>query len=706
MGGRRPRARCSSIASIAVLACLATACGNQGSITGGPLQAANIVTSAGSGAGTGLPCATPGQLDCGGGCIDIKLDPRNCGACNRSCGTGACIDGACVCPGNLTVCASGCADTTSDPANCGACGTACAAGLTCQLGRCAPPPLCTPSCVGGQQCIAGSCQCAVGQAFCGGVCLDPNTTPQHCGVCGHACEPGKLCEAGQCVCTPGQTICGTSCVDLQTSKLDCGVCGNACSGDEVCMAGKCRAPLGADGCGGAARDISLSEVSAYQAIKIPLAKGVTAIASKDRVAAVIEGRDALFRISVAPATGFAPRELSARVIVKNGTTPEQFFARQRVTKASTDADTASTFQVNVPAAKVLADTTYAVELVECSEVATGIIAQPRFPAMGDVPLAPRKTGVLKINLVPLSVSSRVPDTTEPVLAKYRAYLEAMYPIERAVFTVGKPVTVSSPVNWSNTLDQLRMLRQSERPAADVYYFGLLKPTDTFQQYCRTGCTAGIGYVGSATQAATHVAMGLAFADETSAGVMAHEVGHNHGRNHAPCAPGNQISGVDSRYPHKGALTSVWGYDNRKQTFFNPDKTTDIMGYCEPQWISDYTYKALIERVATINGVTFTVFGDAELQTYQVMLVDATGPRWSQPFNRPDEPFGEPELAEVLDKAGQTIESVTVYRTWIGDHDGSTVLVPPAKQGWHSVRTSDGSVLAFDTPVSVPAPFFP
>jgi hypothetical protein len=500
--------------------------------------------------------------------------------------------------------------------------------------------------------------------------------------------------------------CGIDCVDPQTSKLNCGACGVACAADEACMAGMCRAPLGADGCGGAARDISLSEVSAYQTIKVPLTKGITSIASKDRVAAVIEGRDTLFRISVTPATGFAPRELSARVLIKNGATPEQFFARQRVSKASTDADSASTFQVNVPAAKVLADTTYAVELVECGEPATGMLAQPRFPAMGDEPLAPRKTGVLKILLLPLSVSSHVPDTSAPVLARYQAYLEAMYPIERAVLTVGKQVTVSSPVNWSNTLDQLRMLRQSDRPAADVYYFGLLKPTDTFQQYCRSGCTAGIGYVGSTTQAATHVAMGLAFGDETSAGVMAHEVGHNHGRNHAPCAPGNQISGVDSKYPHKGAITNVWGYDKRKQTFFSPDKTTDIMGYCEPQWISDYTYKALIERVATINGVTFTLFGDAELQTYQVMLVDATGPRWSQPFSRPDEPFGEPEPAEVLDKAGQTIESVTVYRTWIGDHDGSTVLVPPAKQGWYALRTLDGNVLGFDAPVSVPAPFLP
>ena len=30
--------------------------------------------------------------------------------------------------------------------------------------------------------------------------------------------------------------------------------------------------------------------------------------------------------------------------------------------------------------------------------------------------------------------------------------------------------------------------------------------------------------------------------------MLHEVGHNHGRSHAPCAPGGGITGVDPNYP--------------------------------------------------------------------------------------------------------------------------------------------------------------
>lgn len=470
------------------------------------------------------------------------------------------------------------------------------------------------------------------------------------------------------------------------------------------MGGVCSEPLGADGCVGSARDISLAAVDVYQTIKIPLSKGVTPIATSARNAAVVQGRSTLFRVSVTPATGFVPRQLSARVVVKNGMTIDQYFSKIMVSKASSDADSASTFQITVPPEKIQADTSYSVELVECGAApATGMMLQPRLPAMGDLPLDARKTGILKVMVIPLVANAHTADTADATLATYKAFMEAMYPIEHLELTVGKPLNITYPVNWNTALDQLRQQRATDKPAADVYYFGMLKPTDTFKDYCRSGCTAGVGYVGAATQSATHVAMGLAFGDETSAGVMAHEVGHNHGRNHAPCAPGGQISGVDPMYPYTGAITNTWGYDSRTQKFMAPDKNKDIMGYCDPKWISDYNYIALIDRVAAINGSMFTYTPDDVVMNYQVMLIDQDGPRWSQPFAEPDAPFGDAEQADVLDIDGHAIDSVTVYRTLTGDNQGTTLLVPPAKQGWNAVRTLDGTMLPFSAPISVPRP---
>ncbi|HKU38378.1 MAG TPA: M66 family metalloprotease, partial [Polyangiales bacterium] len=224
------------------------------------------------------------------------------------------------------------------------------------------------------------------------------------------------------------------------------------------------------------------------------------------------------------------------------------------------------------------------------------------------------------------------------------------------------------------------------------------------EYCRRGCTAGVGYVGSAQQAQTRVALGLAFGDEMSAAVMAHEVGHNHGRNHAPCAPGNQIEGVDTKYPYSRAAIGTWGYDHRTKKFFDPSKTSDIMGYCDPKWISDYTYKGLLERSSSTNLQTFSIPDPELIQAYRVLLLDEEGPRWSHPFPEPEEPFGSAEDADVLDIDGRPIQRVTVYRTAIGDNPGSyTLLVPEPKQGWASIKLQDALPLSFAAPITVPAP---
>jgi len=185
--------------------------------------------------------------------------------------------------------------------------------------------------------------------------------------------------------------------------------------------------------------------------------------------------------------------------------------------------------------------------------------------------------------------------------------------------------------------------------------------------------------------------------------MAHEVGHNHGRNHAPCAPGNNISGVDAKYPYPGAKIGTWGYDGRKKVFFDPTTTLDIMGYCDPKWISDYTYKGLMDRVASVNGVALELEPSALIASYRVMIVDADGPRWSQPFSEPSAPFGAPESAEALDIDGQTIEHVTVYRERMSELAASTVLVPEPKRGWNAIKLTDALALPFSAPITVPAP---
>jgi hypothetical protein len=288
-----------------------------------------------------------------------------------------------------------------------------------------------------------------------------------------------------------------------------------------------------------------------------------------------------------------------------------------------------------------------------------------------------------------------------VLQQYREYLEAMYPVERVNFTVGQQISTDYPINWTTLVEQIRAQRKTDAPPATTYYYGLVKPTDTLSDYCKKGCTAGIGYVTPPTQAATRAAVGLAFGDEISASTMAHEVGHNHGRNHAPCSP-SKISGVDTSYPNPTGILDLWGYDARKQVFWAPSTTNDIMGYCDPKWSSAYTYKALLDRVISVNDIDgITVSETLPTAAYRVLLVDSEGPRWSVPFDEAVEAYGEPEQAEILDISGVTIAEVTVYRTVLSEDDAATILVPPPEPDWAAVRVAGAQELPFSAPVTVP-----
>jgi hypothetical protein len=528
------------------------------------------------------------------------------------------------------------------------------------------------------------------------------SNPDHCGSCGFACDSDLGCTNGVCGCGRGETACKDGCVDAQSDAQNCGKCGLACSEGQVCSEGECRAAW-SDGCTGElAHELRVREIAVYQSVKIPVAAQGQAIAAKDRPVPLVQGRQALFRVYVDLGSDFTTRDFAARLAIVNDSTISRYASKQRISVSSTDAKTESTFLLNVPGDKLGANTKYSLQLVECA-AGSGSVSQARFPASGEAELGARKAGGLNVTLLPVRANSRVPDTGPEALQLYREYLDAMYPVEQVNFTVGKTIDTDYPINWTTLVEQIRAQRKADSPAASVYYYGLVKPTETLSAYCKSGCTAGIGYVSPAKQVATRAAVGLAFGDEVSAATMAHEIGHNHGRNHAPCSP-SKITGVDEAYPVADGRIDAWGYDTRKQVFYSPTSTNDVMGYCDPKWSSAYTYKGLLDRIVLVNQID-GVPPQEELPValWRVLIVDGKGARWSVPFDEPGESYGEKELAEILDTNGQVITQVEVFRTSLSEDSGATILIPPPEPGWYSVRVSGTSALPFDAPVTVPDP---
>jgi hypothetical protein len=156
-------------------------------------------------------------------------------------------------------------------------------------------------------------------------------------------------------------------------------------------------------------------------------------------------------------------------------------------------------------------------------------------------------------------------------------LGTVYADVRAPFTTNAPALQSNDGNgaWVQILSELNALRAAEGEGR--YYAGIV----------RTGYSAGVAGLGYVPGRTT-----LTWDNPVSSSeVLAHELGHNFGRLHAPCGG---AGGPDPDYPYAGGEIGVFGYDGTTSTLKAPT-TSDVMGYCRSNWISDYNYTAVVNH---------------------------------------------------------------------------------------------------------------
>ena len=238
-----------------------------------------------------------------------------------------------------------------------------------------------------------------------------------------------------------------------------------------------------------------------------------------------------------------------------------------------------------PGLKILADVDPANTVTESSD------SDNSFPTSGSaLTMDVRTVPTFNMRFVPVlqSVNSLQGNVTLGNASQLLSDTRALFPLGsvdvdvRAPFTTNAPVLQSGDGNgaWNQILSEINALRTAD--GSSRYYYGVVKVG-------YGSGIAGLGYVPGRASIGWDVS-------GSAEGVMAHEVGHNFGRFHAPsCGAG----GPDPSYPYAEGKIGVTGYNIATNALEAAAATYDLMGYCNnPVWISDYTYTAVLNYRAT------------------------------------------------------------------------------------------------------------
>ena len=294
---------------------------------------------------------------------------------------------------------------------------------------------------------------------------------------------------------------------------------------------------------------------------------------------LIAGRPALLRVFVTGDRDSYYQPVVEASFYRNSTLARTFSMTPETEMLPTEVDEGRldwSYDALVPASLIRPGTEMAIEVDSERVVPVGPEGRPRVPASGWLPVEAVALPRFDLTVVPVVTTSAngkaVHDWTDGMTpeSEQLRHARAVLPIGEMTVSVHESLTTSADLTtaagWSQLLGELTYLRVTEGERG--YYYGAVSLDD--------GATSrGLGFIGHP------VAVGRA-----DAGVLAHELGHNLGLHHAPC--GGAVA-PDRSFPYDGGSIGVWGYDFHAERLMSASLYRDFMGYCSPNWVSDYHF---------------------------------------------------------------------------------------------------------------------
>lgn len=403
---------------------------------------------------------------------------------------------------------------------------------------------------------------------------------------------------------------------------------------------------------------------------------------------MVAQRDAVFRVLVTRHEDWTDdRIVTARLyLYRDGDLVAAFQDDLEVKQDSDWRDLATTFNIRVDGSLLHGDIEYVVKLVEDTPdtVVPGAEGVNVWPTTAHS-LSFQDVGEpLRILYIPIQYnadgSGRLPDTSEEQMEAYRDLMWAIFPTPSVEIEIGSEfayeaqVRATVPNDFAILLSAIADARQSYGATDDVYLYGGFSPAEDINTFCEGGCDLGMSLTAaSASDVYNRASIGVGWTGSYAVEQMPHELGHAHGRGHAPGCYGDTL---DANYPvtiPDGSLDAR-GLDMRTMTPIEQDVNYDIMSACSPRWLSAYNFANIAMRIMEVN------------QLYRGLEVQES--RWMSVWSYPDGqlawgadreiagvPGGDTRSVDLLDASGQRIKTVQAWFSPFSGLGGGSLTFP-------------------------------
>lgn len=456
-----------------------------------------------------------------------------------------------------------------------------------------------------------------------------------------------------------------------------------------------------------AAQIVIDDISVYQAVKAQIVKEGAPSAKLN--APVIANRPAVIRV-FAKAVTIARPTVEGELVLKTPGKPDVVLrdGNKAIVREIDDDDLSTTLNFNVPADALQGDTTFSFRVAAAKlDGATDIVS---YPADGSsAPLGAKTSSqTVRVKFVPVAIdddgTERVPDVVRNI-EMYKDTLYRMYPVANVEVSVRtETVKWAEPLQsngsgWEKLLSNIMQVRRSDAPPQNVYYIGVFSPKASLEEFCaKGGCVLGLAPQADERDLSMRAAIVLGYGNRGAGDTVAHELAHAMGRLHAPCGG---PAGVDDEFPYGNATIGVEGYDIVNKKWFSPgSRAKDFMGYCSPNWVSDYTYNALFERMDAVekqerDKQSSSSTTGTSAKSSQTFLVDRDGKVEQGPELDAMEPDAKDETVSIVyEGAGSTpLGSVRGIVRHLPETGGRIILAPIAPKAALRARLTGVGVTA-------------